>query len=387
MVAERTMRLKSFSLLNVSKLAEGLENVIYLNVGEPDFDTPEHIVRAAEKALRGGHTHYTTDEGIPALRRAIAEKEDKKTKVDISEEQVLVTSGATGALFTACMSLIDPGDKVIIQNPSYPGYIRAVTVTGGKPVSVSLREDYDFAIDIDELNQKVTSKTKVIIVSSPNNPTGTVFERKTLKAIAEIAIDNELFVISDEVYEKFVYDNAEFLSITEFPEMQSRTVLVNSFSKTYAMTGWRIGYAIGPEEVISHMKKVSCASNLCVNSIAQYAALAALEGSQKCVETMVREYDERRKLVLANLNKIPDIRFVEPKGAFYVFPNIEEFKMTSARLVKHLVRKAGVLMAPGYPFFGSNGRFHVRLSYTASLDTLKIALGKIKDAILELNAK
>jgi len=383
MVAMRIARFKSLSLLNIAKLAQGLKDVIYLNVGEPDFDTPRHIVAAAEKALKDGHTHYTKEEGIPELREAIAEKESRKIKADICEEQVLITPGATGALFAACMSLIDPGDEVIIQNPSYPGHVRAVTIAGGKPVSVSLREDCNFTIDIDELNDKITPKTKVMIVSSPSNPTGTVFERKILKAIAEIAMDNELFVISDEVYEKFVYD-AEFASIAEFPGMEHQTILVNSFSKTYAMTGWRVGYAVGPKEIINYMKRVLCTSTLCVNSIAQYAALAAIKGPQECVETMVKEYDRRRKFVLENLSKIPRIRFVEPKGAFYVFPNIEEFKMSSTKFVQYLIREARVLLSPGYPLFGSNGRFHVRLSYAASLDKLKIALERIKNATKKL---
>jgi aspartate/methionine/tyrosine aminotransferase len=384
MVAERTVDFKSLSLLGISKLAEGLEDVIYLNVGEPDFDTPRHIVMAAERALKEGHTHYTEEKGIPALRRAIAEKENMKAKADICEEQVLVTPGATGALFAACMSLIDCGDEIIIQAPSYPGHIRAVTVAGGKPVPVSLEEDYDFVMNIDELNEKVTSKTKAIIVSSPTNPTGTVFERDVLKAIVEIAVDNELFIVSDEVYENFVYDDAEFVSLGEFPEMEHRNVRVNSFSKTYAMTGWRIGYAIAPKEITSRMAKFSCASSVCVNSIAQYGALAALEGPQKCVEAMLSEYDERRRFVVKELSKIPGVRFVDPKGAFYVFPNVEEFEMNSLELVKYLVREARVLLSPGYPFFGSKGRFHVRLSYTASLDALRIAMERINSALREL---
>lgn len=384
MIAERIAKFKSLSLLSVAKLAEGLKDVIYLNVGEPDFNTPKYIVMAAEKALKERHTHYIKNEGLPELRRAIAEKENKKIKADISEEQVLVTPGATGALFAACMSLFDPDDEVIIQNPSYPGHVRTVIIAGGRSVPVSLREEHNFVIDIDELNEKITPKTKAIIVSSPVNPTGAVFERKTLKAIAEVAMDNELFVISDEVYEKLIYDDVEFVSIVEFPGMEYRTILVNSFSKTYAMTGWRIGYAVGPKEMINHMTKVLSASNLCVNSIAQHAALAALEGSQKCVDTMVKEYDKRRRFVLENLSKIPSIRFVEPKGAFYVFPNIEEFKMSSTTFVKYLVREAKVLLSPGYPFFGSKGRFHARLSYTVSLDRLKIAMERIGDVTQKL---
>jgi len=383
-ISDRVKRTESLSLLAVARLAEGLENVIYLNIGEPDFGTPDHIREAAKEAISKGYTHYTPDAGIPELREAIAEKESGKG-VDISPEQVLVTPGSTGGIYSAVMATVNPGDEVLLADPWYPGYRRAVQLAGGRLVGILTRDEEGFSLDPDVVNELASSRrAKLIIVASPNNPTGALYSREVLRAIAEIAVDRGLWVLSDEVYEKFVYEGRKFVSMLEFPGMEEHAIIVNSFSKTYAMTGWRVGYAVGPKEVIEEMGKVNLATAVCVTSIAQYAALAALKGPQDCVERMVREYDERRSLVVRMMRDIPGVKFAKPYGAFYVFPNVEQLGMPSEDLAKFLAREARVVVSPGYPHFGPGGRGHIRISYSTSKGRLEEAMRRIGEALEKL---
>ncbi len=383
-ISDRVKRTESLSLLAVARLAEGLENVIYLNIGEPDFGTPDHIREAAKEAISKGYTHYTPDAGIPELREAIAEKESGKG-VDISPEQVLVTPGSTGGIYSAVMATVNPGDEVLLADPWYPGYRRAVQLAGGRLVGIPTRDEEGFSLNPDVVNELASSgRAKLIIVASPNNPTGALYSREVLRAIAEIAVDRGLWVLSDEVYEKFVYEGRKFVSMLEFPGMEEHAIIVNSFSKTYAMTGWRVGYAVGPKEVIEEMGKVNLATAVCVTSIAQYAALAALKGPQDCVERMVREYDERRSLVVRMMRDIPGVKFAKPYGAFYVFPNVEQLGMPSEDLAKFLAREARVVVSPGYPHFGPGGRGHIRISYSTSKGRLEEAMRRIGEALEKL---
>jgi len=383
MFSKRVLEMKYPSLYGIAKLAQGLKDVIYLNVGEPDFKTPEHIIEAAKRALDSGYTHYTPDSGIYKLREAIAEKESEKLKKELKVDNVLVTIGATQAIFSAIMALVDPGQEVIVPDPWYPGYVRAIILAGGKPVPVRLIEEKEYQMNIDELNEKISENTKVIILATPNNPTGALLDKKTLKGIAEIAADNKIFVISDEVYDKFVYES-EFHSIGEFSEVDELAIIVNSFSKTYAMTGWRIGYAVASKPIIEEMLKVTLASALSPNSIAQYAALEALKGPQEPVERMIREFRKRRDTILEELSKIKEIRFVKPKGAFYVFPNTSKLNIDDVELVKYLVQRARVVTSPGYPFFGPSGKGHIRIAYTVSVEKLREACSRIREAIAEI---
>lgn len=383
MFAERVLKYEKRSLIDLAKLAKGLKDVIYLNVGEPDFTTPKHILDAAKEAMEKGYTRYTPDEGITELREAIAEKETQKIGTEIKKEQVLITAGSTGGVFAAIMSLVNPGEEVLIQDPWYPGHIRSITLADGKTVEVPQVEEKGYDIDLDTLNERVTKKTKLLILISPNNPTGAILNYNTLKSIAEIAIDNNFYILSDEVYEKFVYEG-KFTSIAEIPGMEERTIIIKSFSKTYCMTGLRIGYAVASHEIIEQMSKVACAASLSVTSIVQYAALAALKGPQDYVEEMVKEYGERRKLVLKKLKEIPGIKTAEPKGAFYVFPNIEKIGVPSKEFVEHLVKDARVLVSPGYPFFGPRGKNHIRISYTVPKNKLETALERIKEGVEKL---
>ncbi|MEM3549667.1 MAG: pyridoxal phosphate-dependent aminotransferase [Candidatus Bathyarchaeia archaeon] len=377
---DRVTKIEKLSLLDLMQKAAHLKDVIYLNVGEPDFCTPIHIVDAAKKALEKGLTRYTPDEGIEDLRKAIAEKESEKVGCELTAENVLVTCGGVGALFAAAMSAVETGDEVLVQSPYYPGYQRCVNMAGGKIIGVLQREGAEYQLGIDELNEKISHNTRVIIINSPNNPTGCVLTRQTLRGIADLAKDHDLMVISDEVYEKFVYE-VPFESIASLPGMMERTLIVNSFSKTYAMTGWRVGYAVGPEEWIRQMGKVTTAMNLCANSIAQYAALEAIKGPQQCVEKMVKEYSERRKLIIHELNKIRGFNVTVPMGAFYVFPETSNLGMSETELAEYLINKARVVVSPGHPFFGPGGRNHIRIAYTVSIPKIKEAMERIRNAI------
>jgi len=332
-----------------------------------------------------GDTRYTPDEGLLELREAIAERESEKLGLKLSEENVVVTAGGTGGTYAALMASVDPGDGVIVPSPYYSGYYYAVQMTGGTLVGVRQIEEKGFQIDAHELEQKVSPRTKAMIVVSPNNPTGVVLTDDTLKIMAEIACENDLLVISDEVYDQFVF-SGKFRSIATLPGMSERTVVVNSFSKTYAMTGWRIGYVVGPKEIMGQIAKASHSTMVCVNSIAQYAALAALKGSQEPTRRMLETYKIRRRLLVDALKGIPQFSLVEPQGAFFAFPNMSATGMTSMDMFKYLLREARVVVLPGYPFFGAEGENHIRLSYAASTNKLKEAIERIGEAMSKLES-
>lgn len=386
MFSKRVKEMRFPSLYDIAELARGLEDVIYLNVGEPDFTTPSHIIEAAKEAMDKGFTHYTSDEGIPELREAIAEYYNERYGSDYTKENVLITVGATQAIFAAIMALVDEGEEVIVPDPWYPGYLRSIILAGGKFLTVKQDEKNEYRLDIEELNEKISEKTKVLILINPNNPTGSLLGKKELKSIVEIVSDNKLFFIVDEIYDRFVYED-RFYSIAEFPEVQERVIIINGFSKAYAMTGWRIGYAIAEKEVVKEMLKVTLASTLCPISIAQYAALAALKGPQEVVDEFVKEFDKRRRVVMDELSKIKGIKFVKPRGAFYIFPNVGEYKMDEVELVKYLVKEARVVVSPGYPFFGPGGKNHIRIAYTLDTEKLREAGRRLREAFHKLLEK
>jgi aspartate/methionine/tyrosine aminotransferase len=382
-LSNRVLTTEKLSYLEVAKLAKGVPDVIHLSIGEPDFPTPAHIVEAAKKAMDEGKTHYTPDEGLLELRRAIAEKESKKLGLSFDEENVVITAGATGGTYATLMASIELGDEVLLPDPYYSGYYYATQMAGGKLVGVAQVEEKGFQVDADELRQKASPKTKAMIVVSPNNPTGVLLDDSSLKAMAETACENDLLVISDEVYDEFVFEG-KFRSIATFPEMSERTVVVNSFSKTYAMTGWRIGYVVGPKKIVSEAAKVSHSTGVCVSSISQYAALSALQGSQEPTKKMLEEYRIRRKTLVDALKKIYQFRLVEPQGAFFAFPNISATNMSSMDLFRYLLKEARVVVLPGYPFFGAKGENYIRLSYSTSTSRLKEAIARITDAMEKL---
>lgn len=380
-VSERVLSIPLSGIRKVVEYAIGLRDVIFLNIGEPDFTTPEHIREAAKKAIDEGFTHYTSIWGLPELREAVAEKLGRENGIDVdADNEILITAGAQPAFFSVCQTLIDPGDEVIVQDPFYSSYEVTLRVVGAKIVPVPMKEQRGFTIDPNDVEAKITNKTKTIILISPNNPTGSVLDKNTLKAISEIAQDHDLMVVSDEIYEKITYDGVRNYSIGSISGMEGRTVTINSFSKTYAMTGWRVGFIAADKEIVKNIVKVHHTMNVCACATSQKAAIAALTGPQNCVKEMMTEYDRRRREIVSLANEISGFRCQMPTGAFYIFPNIEAFQMSSMELAKHLIKEARVVTVPGSAF-GSGGEGHLRLSYATSLEKIREGMVRIKETM------
>ena len=379
--AKRLKNIKPSGIRRFFALAQEIPDVINLSVGEPDFTPPKHALDAGWKASKEGKTHYAPTNGISELREALMQKayRDYSLSYD-SKSEILITVGGTEAVFVALMSLVNPGDEVLVPNPGFVLYEPSIRLAGGVPVSVPLLEEKDFKPSIDRVMSLITDKSRVMILNYPNNPTGAVLSYDEVAALAKIAIERDLTVISDEVYEKIFYDDAKHHCLATFPWMRERTLVVSSFSKTYAMTGLRVGYVYGPEELISPIWLVHQYTVACVNSLAQYVALAALKGPQDCVKNMVREFDKRRHLVYKRLNEIEGFNCTLPKGAFYVFPNIRDFNMSSDEFANNLLKKARVTTVPGSAF-GSYGEGYIRISYADAYERLEEALNRIEKAV------
>jgi len=360
--------------------AKSVPNVISLGLGEPDFSPPPHVLEAVKQALDHGKTHYPPTTGIPELLEALAKKakRDYGLSYDPSTE-ILVTVGGTQAIFLALQALINPRDEVLIPDPGFVCYEPSVYLAGGIPISTPLLEKDGFVIDQDYVISHITRRSRMLVVNSPNNPTGSTFSYADLLNLAKVAKERDLLVISDEVYEKITYDDERHHCMATFPDMRERTIVVGSFSKTYAMTGFRVGYAYGPQRLIAPMTLAHQFSVACVDGPAQYGALAALNGPQDFVKKMVAEFDRRRKLVFARLNEIKGFHCNLPKGAFYVFANIKDFGKSSERLAEHLVSNAGVITVPGSAF-GKHGEGYLRLSYATAYDQLEEAFNRMEKA-------
>jgi len=383
-IAARIKKLHPSGIRRWFSLAQQFPDIISLSLGEPDFTPPFHILEAATKAMTTGKTHYTPTMGIPALREALAVKAKNDYGLHYNPEtEILVTVGATEAVALALLALIETGDEVLIPDPGFVCYEPAVKMAGGTPVSVPLYEDDGFDLLIENVMSQITSKSRVIIVNSPHNPTGTVLPHDTLRELCKIAVERDLIVISDEVYEKIVYDENKFYCLATYPEMRDRTLVVNSFSKTYAMTGFRVGYVMGCEELIGAVTLAHQFIVACVDGPAQYAALAALEGPQDFVKSMVKEFDKRRRLIHKRLNEIEGFKCSLPKGAFYVFPNIKRFGLSSSEFAEFLIKEAKVATVPGVSF-GKNGEGYMRFSYAASYEDIEEALNRIERAVKKL---
>jgi aminotransferase len=383
--AQRLRNLKTSGIRRLFALTRHMPDVINLGIGEPDFSPPRHVLEAAIVAIRGGETHYTPSNGIESLRMAIVEKYSKKYGLTYDPaDEVLVTVGATEAVSLGLLSLVNPGDEVLIPDPGFVCYRPAITIAGGSPISMPLREEDGFGVDINEaVTSLLTNKSRVMIVNSPSNPTGAVLGDSELSKIAKFAVENDLIVISDEVYEEILYDGASHNSLATFPGMRERTIVVNSFSKTYAMTGFRVGYAVGPRELISSMLLVHQFTLACVDGPAQYAATAALNGPQACVSQMVSEFDRRRKLMWKRLCEIDGFNCSLPRGAFYVFPDIRPFGKSSEAFTELLLEKARVVATPGEAF-GQHGEGFIRFSYATSYEKIIEALDRIETCIKKL---
>jgi aspartate/methionine/tyrosine aminotransferase len=351
-------------------------SVIHLEIGEPDFDTPDNVREAAKRALDEGLTHYPPFAGLPALRAAIAEDVAERRRIEVDPANVFVTVGGKGVMVYAILALVDPGDEVIVPDPGYPIYESLTRFVGGDPVPIPIRMERDFRLDVDELESLISSKTKVIVINSPANPTGGVLTRADVERIAELAVQHDLVVLSDEIYSRILYDGAEHVSIAALPGMADRTILLDGFSKTYAMTGWRLGYAVVPSWL------AQAYGTLIINTIsgaaafAQAGAVEALVGTQRPVQAMVAEFRARRDLVVDGLNEIPGIECRRPQGAFYVFPSIAGTGLDGATLADRLLHEAGVCVLAGTSF-GHEGKQHIRISYANSRENLTEALRRI----------
>ncbi len=379
--AERLKHIKPSGIRRFFSLAEGMQGVINLSVGEPDFSPPLQALEAGWEAARSGKTHYAPTNGIPELREALAQKacRDYGLNYDPNSE-ILVTVGGTEAVFLAIMGLLNPGEEVLIPNPGFVLYEPCATLTGAVPVHVSLLEENEFRPSIDGVTSLITSKSRVMIINFPNNPTGAVLSYDEAAALSKIAVERDLLVISDEVYEKILYDGQKHYCLATFPGMRERTLIVNSFSKTYAMTGLRVGYVYGPKELLAPLWLVHQYTVACVDSPSQYIALAALKGPQAVVDEMVREFDRRRRLVHKRLNQIHRFECALPRGTFYVFPNIKGFGKSSEDFVEFLVKEAGVVTVPGSAF-GNRGEGYMRISYAAAYDQLENAMDRVEKAV------
>ena len=358
--------------------AEGMD-VIHLEIGEPDYDTPENVVRAGMDALSGGFTHYGPSPGLPDVRARIAQEIAETRGISVSGDNVVVTPGGKPIMFFVLLALAEHGDEVLYPNPGFPIYESMINFAGAEAVPMPLREDSDFNVDVDEVAEQITSATKLMIINSPNNPCGSVMSREELRALAEIAVERDVLVLADEIYSRFLYEG-EHHSITAFPGMTERTIILDGFSKTYAMTGWRLGYGVMPLELVEPISRLMTNSVSCTASFTQMAAIEALDGPQDDAYGMVDEFKRRRDLIVNGLNAIPGIRCPMPKGAFYVFPNVEGTGLSSVEFADRLLQEAGVACLSGESF-GEYGKGYVRFSFANSAENIQKALERIADFV------
>lgn len=380
-VSDRTSTVPGSGIRVIFEKAAKMSGVIRLEVGEPDFSTPKNITEAAKRALDEGFTHYTSSSGVPALREAIAQRLRSENNIQVDPaSEVVVTQGAGAAVYMSIMCTINPGDEVLVPDPAWPHYDACVRMAGGKVVNYGVLEETGFRPDIDEISRLITPKTKAIAINSPSNPTGGLMRREDVEAIADLAIHEDLLVISDEIYQKIIYEDTKHTSIASLPGMRERTITINGFSKTYAMTGWRIGYAVASAEICKQMDKLNLYTAACANSISQLAALEALKGDDTAVKAMLSEYSKRRSLIVKRLNEIEGITCAPPGGAFYVFPRVEIGGMNSTDAAMFILENAKVATVPGTAF-GRNGEHHLRLSYANSTEKIAEAMDRIDHAV------
>ena len=378
-LARRMSRLGTETAFEVLNKARALErqgkSIIHLEIGEPDFDTPANVIEAAVDALHHGWTHYGPSAGLPELRQTIADYVSRTRGVKVAPEEVVVVPGGKPIIFFTIMSLIDEEDEVIYPNPGFPIYESMIHYVGGKAVPIRLREDHDFSLDVNELAALITDRTKLIILNSPQNPTGGVMQRKDVEQVAKLIGDRNILVLSDEIYSRLLFEGEHF-SIMSVPGMQERTILLDGFSKTYAMTGWRMGYGVMRPDLAAHITRLMTNSNSCTASFTQIAGIEALRGDQSSVDHMCGEFKRRRDVFVAGLNKIKGFSCRMPKGAFYVFPNITKTGWKSKPLADALLEQAGVAALSGTAF-GEFGEGYLRFSVANSLENLQQALDRV----------
>ncbi len=385
-LAERMERLGTETAFEVLARARALErqgrDIIHLEIGEPDFPTPPHIVAAAKQALDDGYTHYGPTPGLPELREAIAGEVAKTRGIRVHPDQVVVTPGAKPIMFFTILALVQPGDEVILPDPGFPIYASVVRFAGGVPVPIPLLEQADFGFDMDEFERRAGARTKLLILNSPENPTGGVLSPADLARIAEVALRHRIPVLSDEVYRRFSYE-AEPYSIASLPGMADLTIILDGFSKAYAMTGWRLGYGVMPSPLVEHISRLMVNSNSCTASFTQMAGVAALKGDQGDSFAMVEAFRRRRDLIVAGMNAIPGVSCRTPAGAFYAFANVSALGRPAQAIADHLLQDAGVAVLSGHGF-GKYGEGYLRLSYAASEARLSQALERMAGSLARL---
>jgi aspartate aminotransferase len=385
-LAGRMSRLGTETAFEVLARARALEakgrNIVHLEIGEPDFDTPAHVIEAAVAALHSGYTHYSPSPGIPELRDSIARNAGAKRGLTFSADQVVVTPGGKPIMFFVLLALAEEGDEVIYPNPGFPIYESMIDFVGATAVPVPLREENQFRLDVVELEALISPRTRLIIINSPQNPTGGVLSRSDVQRIAELAVEHDLVVLSDEIYCDILYEG-EHVSIAEFPGMAERTIILDGFSKAYAMTGWRMGYGIMPTSLVPSIARLVTNSVSCTATFTQRAGIVALDGPQDDVRSMVEEFRRRRQVIVDGLNAIPRVRCAMPSGAFYVFPYVGDVGLDCRTFADYLLNEAGVATLAGTSF-GKYGEGYLRLSYANSVENLQKALERIDIAVRRL---
>ncbi|MEM3550147.1 MAG: pyridoxal phosphate-dependent aminotransferase [Candidatus Bathyarchaeia archaeon] len=385
--AERMRALGTETAFEVLAKAKALEKkgkeIIHLEIGEPDFDTPKNIKEAAVRALYAGYTHYVPAAGIPELREAIAEHISETRKIPVCPEEVVVTPGAKPIMFFSILACVNSGEEVLYPNPGFPIYESLINFVGAKPVPIPLKAEKDFSLDHENFKEILSEKTKMIILNSPENPTGGILTKEDLKLIADCTVNRkDLVILSDEVYSKIIYEGTHE-SIASFPGFKEKTIILDGFSKTYAMTGWRLGYGVMRKDLAQKVAQLMVNSNSCTCAFVQMAGIEALRGPQDFVADMVAEFKKRREVIVSGLNRIEGIRCKKPKGSFYVFPNITSTGMKSGELSEYLLNKAGVAVLPGTSF-GSFGEGYLRLSFANSVENINKALKRIREVLENL---
>lgn len=386
-LAQRTKRLGTETAFEVLVKARALEakgkNIIHLEIGEPDFDTPLNIKQAAKKALDDGYTHYGPAAGLPQFRKAIADEVSRSRGMSVSPDEVVVTPGAKPIMFFAILACVNEGEEVVYPNPGYPIYESVIEFINAKAVPLVLREENGFRFDIDDLKGAITKKTRMVIINSPQNPTGGILTGDDLRQIAELSVKHDFVVLSDEIYGRIVYDGFTHSSIAALPGMQERTIILDGFSKTFAMTGWRLGYGVMPKHLANMVAKLQVNCTSCTSSFSQIAGVEALTGPQRDIENMIEEFHLRRDAIVDGLNRIKGFRCHKPLGAFYVFPNIQGTGKDSRTLSDYLLNEANVACLSGTAF-GKYGEGYLRFSYANSMENIHEALTRIDKAVSQL---
>jgi len=385
-LSDKALRLEGQKMFQVLAKTKKLERqgreIIHFEIGDPDYDTPENVVDAVCQSLRDGKTHYTTSSGLLEYRKIAAEVTQRSRGFKPKVSQILVTPGANVQIYYAVACAVNPGEEVIISDPAFVSYNSIINYLGAVPVKVSLYEENQFRLNPDDVEKAITKNTRMIIINSPHNPTGSVMTEEEIKRIYEIAEKHDLYLVSDEVYARMIYKDAEthFASPSKYDQCKVRTIVVHSFSKSYAMTGWRIGAVTGPEDIIAKMGLLLETTTSCVSPFIQEAAIMALTGSQEPIDKMVKEFRSRRDLIVEGLNSLPGVSCITPKGAFYAFPNIKETGYTSEQFANVMLEKAGVAVCPGN-FFGEHGEGYVRFCYANSAENIQKGIDKIREVL------